>query len=243
MPVYDAVVAPESHPRAPRPPPGAYLDDAQTLWRFHAVGEEPSAADAIVCLGSYDPRVAVRCAQMLLADVAPIAVVTGGYGNWTRGRFDKPEAEVFAAVIESHGVARQRLIIEPRASNIGENIAFARLALHDREIRRAVFVTKPQTQRRVWATARKVWPAIELAVTAPALDLMSQAVDDAGLARLIEEMVGDVQRLMEYPVAGFQVAVEVPPEVLHAYRRLRDAGFDGHCLRTMSATTSGQPTA
>lgn len=216
---------------ARQPPPQAYLEDAKTLWGFHAVGQEPTAADAIVCLGSYDTRVAVRCAQMLQDDVAPIAVVTGGYGNWTREKFDQPEAEVFAAVIESHGVARQRLIIEPRASNIGENVAFARRALEDREIRRAVFVTKPQTQRRVWATARRQWPGIECAVTAPALDLMSQAVDDAGLIKLIDEMVGDVQRLMEYPAAGFQVAVEIPGGVLEAYGRLRATGFDGHCLR------------
>jgi uncharacterized SAM-binding protein YcdF (DUF218 family) len=222
----------EPDSRARRLPLTAYLDDAKTLWGFHAVGQEASVADVIVCLGSYDPRVAVRCAEMLRQDVAPIAVVTGGYGNWTRGKFDKPEAEVFAAVIESHGVARQRLIIEPRATNIGENVAFARLALRDREIRRALFVTKPQTQRRVWATARKQWPGIECAVTAPAIDLRSQAADDAGLTRLIEEMVGDIQRLMEYPAAGYQVAVEIPSAVLEAYGRLRDAGFDGHCLRS-----------
>jgi uncharacterized SAM-binding protein YcdF (DUF218 family) len=222
----------EPDSRARRLPLAAYLDDAQTLWGFHAVGQEASVADVIVCLGSYDPRVAVRCAEMLRQDVAPIAVITGGYGNWTRGKFDKPEAEVFAAVIESHGVARQRLIIEPRATNIGENVAFARLALRDRGIRRALFVTKPQTQRRVWATVGKQWSAIEYAVTAPAIDLESQAVDDAGLIRLIEEMVGDIQRLMEYPAAGFQVAVEIPAAVVAAYRRLRDSGFDGHCLRT-----------
>lgn len=208
-----------------------YLEDAKALWDFHAVGTEPQPADVIVCLGSYDPRVAIRCAQMLREDVAPIAVITGGYGNWTRGEFEQPEAEVFAAVIEEQGIGRERLILELRASNIGENIAFARSALAGREVRRAVFVTKPQTQRRVWATARKQWPQIELAVTAPAHDLMSQAIDEAGLRRLVEEMVGDVQRLMEYPAAGYQVVVEIPSPVLEAYRRLRDAGFDSHCLR------------
>lgn len=209
-----------------------YLEDAKTLWEFHAVGQEPRSADAIVCLGSYDPRVASRCAEMLRDEVAPIAVITGGYGNWTRGAFERPEAEVFAAVIENAGVERARLILEPRATNIGENIAFARRALDDREVRRAVFVTKPQTQLRVWATARKQWPEIELAVTAPANDLMTQAIDEAGLRRLVEEMVGDVQRLMEYPAAGYQVAVEIPPQVVEAYGRLRDGGFDGHCLRS-----------
>lgn len=209
-----------------------YLEDAKTLWEFHAVGQEPRSADVIVCLGSYDPRVAIRCAELLRDEVAPIAVITGGYGNWTRGAFERPEAEVFAAVIQKEGIDRDRLILEPRATNIGENVAFARLALGDRAVRRAIFVTKPQTQRRVWATVRKQWAEIEIAVTAPGHGLMSQAVDEAGLRRLVEEMVGDVQRLMDYPAAGYQVALEIPPQVLEAYGRLRDAGFDGHCLRS-----------
>jgi uncharacterized SAM-binding protein YcdF (DUF218 family) len=214
------------------------LADARILWDFHAVGQEVSAADVIVCLGSYDARVAVRCAELLRGDVAPVAVITGGYGNWTRGRFDQPEAAIFAAVIENHGIARARLILETKATNIGENVAFARLALRDRAIRRAILITKPQTQRRVWATARRQWPEVECTVTAPAADLLSQAVDEPGLTRLIEEMVGDVQRLMEYPAAGFQVAVEIPSQVLDAYRRLRGAGFDGHCLLTDGKMTS-----
>lgn len=208
----------------------ACLEDARTLWDFHAVGQEVSAADVIVCLGSYDLRVALRCARLLQDGVAPIAVVTGGYGNWTRETFDRPEAEVFAAAIESRGIAPQRLIIEPRATNIGENVVFARRALRERDVRRAVFVTKPQTQRRVWATVRRQWPQIECAVTAPRADLMAQAIDEEGLARLVAEMVGDVQRLIEYPAAGFQAPVEIPREVLDAYQRLRASGFDGHCL-------------
>ena len=228
---YDAQVKPEADSPVGRERLEACLEDAKILWDYHAVGQPIAAADVLVCLGSYDSRVAVRSAQLLRENVAPIAVVTGGYGNWTRGSLPRPEAEVFAAVIEQHGVARERLILETQATNIGENVACARRVLESRPVRRAVFVTKPQTQRRVWATVRKQWPAIECGVTAPALDLNSQAQDDAGLVRLIEELVGDLQRLQEYPAAGFQIPVEIPGAVLQAYGRLRAAGFEGHCLR------------
>ncbi len=66
IPVYHAPVTPEPDSRVRRLPFGACLEDARILWDFHAVGQEAScAADVIVCLGSYDLRVAVRCAQML----------------------------------------------------------------------------------------------------------------------------------------------------------------------------------
>jgi uncharacterized SAM-binding protein YcdF (DUF218 family) len=206
-----------------------FLADAKALWDFHIVYDEPLASDVIVCLGSYDLRVAVRCAQLLQAGTSTTAVITGGYGNWTRGKFEKPEADVFADVIEEQGVSKDRLIIESKATNIGQNVDFSRLALRDRAIRTVTFVTKPQTQRRVYATVRRRWPEIEFAVTAPQADLFSQAIDAVRLMGLIDEMVGDLQRMVEYPAAGFQVPVEIPNGVLDAYQRLRAAGFDRHC--------------
>jgi uncharacterized SAM-binding protein YcdF (DUF218 family) len=208
-----------------------FLADANTLWNFHIVYDEPPASDVIVCLGSYDLRVAVRCAELLKVGISTTAVITGGYGNWTRGKFEKPEADVFAEVIGEQGVSKDRLIIESQATNIGQNVEFSRLALRDRVIRTATFVTKPQTQRRVHATVRRRWPEIEFAVTAPQADLFSQAIDATGLMGLIDEMVGDLQRIVEYPAAGFQVPVAIPNGVLDAYQRLRAAGFDRHCRK------------
>jgi len=206
------------------------LRDAQLLWDFLVVYDDVGSYDAVVCLCSYDLRVADRCAQLLTQRMSAVAVVTGGYGNWTLGVFSEPEADVFAAAIQKHGVARERLLIERHATNIGENVLFARAQLGDSCGTRVVFVTKPQTQRRVQATVRKRWPEVNCAITAPQGSLLQQARDGQGLVGLVDEMVGDTQRLLRYPAAGFQVEIAIPPAVLDAYNRLRQAGFDKHCI-------------
>jgi uncharacterized SAM-binding protein YcdF (DUF218 family) len=156
--------------------------------------------------------------------------VTGGYGNWTKGVFKRPEAEIFAEIIVQSGISKDRLLLDLKAENIGDNVRNAK-ELAPLNARRILFITKPQTQRRVLATARKVWPNIVPLVTAPILSFEEQAKGAGGEENLINEMVGDVERLHTYPSKGFQEEIDIPPAVMDAYLSLRDRGFNKHCAR------------
>src|SRR3954468_8477838 len=90
---------------------------AEALWRFHAKSDAVERPDAIVCLGSYDLRVAHRAADLALAHKDAAVVVTGAYGNWRRGVFDATEAEVFGRVLAARGVPAGRVMLETRATN------------------------------------------------------------------------------------------------------------------------------
>lgn len=204
---------------------------AETLWAFHARSDEVGEPAAIVCLGSYDLRVADRAAELALAHPGARVVATGAHGNWTRGVFEATEAEVFGKVLAERGVPQDRLVLETRATNIGENIAFSRDILRFTDGEAVVFVTKPQTQMRVRATVPVHWRQIEARIAAPLLALDDYGQTDRGLAPVIEEMVGDLERMGAYPARGFQVPVEIPPQVLAAGAALKAAGFDGHGLK------------
>jgi len=205
--------------------------DAEALWTFHARSDEVGEPAAIVCLGSYDLRVAHRAADLAFAPRRARIVVTGAYGNWTRGVFAATEAEVFAGVLVERGVPEARIVLETKATNIGENLIFSREILGYEAGEAVAFVTKPQTQSRVRATARMRWPSVAAQVTAPDLTLDDYARPDAGLRPVIEEMVGDIERLRAYPALGYQAPVEIPLEVIGAYRALKAAGYDGHALK------------
>ncbi len=43
-------------------------------------------------------------------------------------------------------------------------------------------------------------------------------------------MVGDLERIREYPKLGFQVEQDIPEEVWQAFERLIEAGYDKHLL-------------
>jgi len=218
--------------------PLAVLAAAECLWNFHTMRSALRKADVIVVLGSYDLRVADHAAKLFRDGMSELVVATGGYGNWTRGKFQRPEGEIFADALVSSGVPSESVIIESKASNIRENIEFTRAVLDERRIGSATFVTKPQTQRRVFATVKVAWPEIDATVCAPNLTFAEQPTDRHNARDLINEMVGDLVRLKLYAERGWQIRQEIPPEVDEATRFLVEAGFTSHLPKPDQAATT-----
>ncbi|MEX6505225.1 YdcF family protein [Jiella sp. M17.18] len=209
------------------------LADAERLWNFHR-SVEPVAADArfdaVVGLGSYDEAVAHHAARLCLEGRAPVLLFTGRHGNWTAGRHETTEAERFRAVALADGVPAEAILIEPTATNIGENVSASDRLLIERGCRSALYVTKPQTQLRLHLTLRRIGRMPRFAVTAPARSL-DDALQRFGERQILNEMVGDLDRVLAYPEMGFQAEIAVPAAVLEAFERLKAKGFRDHLLR------------
>ena len=200
---------------------------AMTLWRYHCLYEPVVSADVIVGLGSYDLRVAEHCAALFHDGIAPRLVFSGAVGNWTAGRFEGSEARAFADRATTLGVPEAAITLEERSTNIGENVQRSAEVVGD-ERAKWVFVTKPQTQRRCRAAIDVYLAGATTCVTAPEHDFDAQPLPHHDLAALIDEMVGDMARIIEYPVLGYQSEQPVPDDVLAAYERLIGAGYTRH---------------
>jgi uncharacterized SAM-binding protein YcdF (DUF218 family) len=210
---------------------------AQVLWDYHRLGHTLSAADAIMVLGSHDTRVAERGAELFLQGMAPLLIFSGGLGAITRQLLTTPEAEIFAAIAERAGVPRDRMLVEPRSTNTGENVRFTKQLLAERglDLRRFILVQKPYMERRTFATFKKVWPEPEIVVTSPQVTmdeyLRGYSNDSLSPADTVSIMVGDLQRIRVYAERGFQVAQEVPEEVWSAFEELVGLGFNERLVR------------
>ena len=44
-------------------------------------------------------------------------------------------------------------------------------------------------------------------------------------------MVGDLQRIREYPAKGFQIPQDIPDDVWSAFEELVSAGYDKYLIR------------
>jgi len=203
---------------------------ARTLWHFHAVSDPVAPADVIIGLGSYDLRVARRCAALYHAGMAERIIFSGAHGNWTEGLFAGSEAAAFAAEAIREGVPQTAVTLEEAATNIGDNIRFSARFMPN--AKRIILVTKPQTQMRARATARKQWPAVFAMVTAPETAFEDQPLPHHDKRALICEMVGDVARMEDYAQRGFQAQVDVPQPVRAACDLLIAAGFTDHLPST-----------
>jgi uncharacterized SAM-binding protein YcdF (DUF218 family) len=206
---------------------------ARTLANYHLLHHTLEPADCILVLGSNDPRVAERGAELFLQGWAPWILFSGNIGALTAGMYGKPEAEYFADIAMHMGVPAQCILIENQATNTGENIRYSRALLENRRIHidRVILVQKPYMERRAYATFKRFWPDKKVIVTSPQIPYESYALPHLDKTQVIHIMVGDLQRIKLYPQLGFQIEQEIPGEVWSAYEQLVEMGYTGHLVK------------
>ena len=200
---------------------------ARILWDYHHMNNTLEKADCILVLGSHDTRVAERGAELFLEGWAPLLIFSGGLGRLTDGVWTETEAEKFSAIAIDKGVPAQAILIENRSTNTGENIVFTQALLKEKNLipESFILVQKPYMERRSFATFRKHSPDKKLFVTSPQIPFEQYPTKDIPLERVINIMVGDMQRIKVYPEKGFQVYQEIPSYVWNAYEQLLKMGF------------------
>jgi uncharacterized SAM-binding protein YcdF (DUF218 family) len=205
------------------------LQHARVLWDFLGAGRTHKRCELIVVCGSYDLRVCDYACELLSKGIAEHLLFTGHTGNWTKHLWDRSEADIFAQRAMALGVRPDQFTLESRATNFAENIAFAKALFPD--VRRATFLTKPNSIRRVALTLPVQWPEVEAWVDAPSFSFPDEISNLIGVLGVIDEMVGDVHRIMVYPSLGFQAPQVIPEAVEAAWRYLIEQGFDHHLIK------------
>ena len=209
---------------------------AEVVWSYHQLNHPLAHADAVLVLCSHDTAVAERGAQVFLEGWAPLLIFSGGLGAITKTLWSTPEADRFAAIAVDMGVPRERILLENRSTNTGENVAFTKRMLAERRLdpQSFIVVQKPYMERRSFATFRKVWPDKQVIVTSPRVsfdDYLSRYTHEAlSPDDVISIMVGDLQRVKIYPEKGFQIPQEIPDDVWNAFEGLVAAGYDRHLI-------------
>ena len=207
--------------------PTAVRSDVEILWDYHDMHHEIRPTDVGIGLGSHDLGVATYTAELYHQGMFPRIVFTGANAPTTIERFPRGEAVHYAEHATELGVPADAILIEPNATNTGQNIEFTRklLADHSIAISSAVLISRPYQQRRAYATAKKLWPEIEIICASRPLPLDEYVADIGDADRVINMLVGDTQRIMIYPDQGFAIFQEMPAYVEAAYQRLIQARF------------------
>lgn len=210
---------------------------AQVIWEYLKLDQKLEKADLIFVLGSHDTRVADRAAEVFKEGLAPIIVITGGYGKLTKEIWNQTEAQKFRDILIQKGVFENAIYLEEESTNTGENIAYTKKLLRKNNIKAnsLILVTKPYKERRDYATMKKQWSEMDFQVTSPNLSYAEyfNAYPMFGLSRddMIALMVGDLQRIKVYPRKGFQIKQDIPGEVWNAFEQLVKLGYDKYLVK------------
>ncbi len=202
------------------------------LWDFHHVGHTLAPCDLIFVLGSNDARVAEYAAELYHRGLAPYIVFSGGAGRFTQG-WQLTEAEIFAKAAQTKGVPSEAILLENKATNTGENIRFSRQIIREAgkpEPSRILALQKPYMERRTLATLEAQWPGPTFLVSSPALSFDAYLTETLTRPFVINAMMGDFQRIIEYPKQGFSTPQHITSEALEAFRYLTQSGYTTQLL-------------
>ncbi len=207
-------------------------NDAALIWGYHQVGHDVRSCEVAIGLGSHDLGVAAYAAELYRADLFPMVVFSGATSPTTRERFPRGEAVHYREHAVELGVPPEAILVEPEATNTGANITLSRRVLADAGLqpKSAMVICKPYMQRRAFATAGKVWPELEVVCASAPLTLQDYVTNIGDEKLVIDMLVGDLQRVMEYPKLGFSLEQDVPLAVERAYSRLISRGFTSRLI-------------
>jgi hypothetical protein len=208
---------------------------ARVIWDYLHVGHQPVPGDVILAFGTNDLRVAEFAADLYHRGFGGMLVCSGGVahaGDLLATGWERPEAEMFAEVAVASGVPGDRILLEDRSINTAQNVRFTRALLSERGVdpARMVLACKPFMQRRVWATMAVEWPEMPATVASPAMTLDEYFTADLTPERILNIMMGDLQRVWVYGRKGWSAPQPLPREVEDAYRELKARGFTRHLL-------------
>lgn len=158
---------------------------------------------------------------------------TGAYKDF----IGSTEADVFADIAIKHGVPADRILIENKSQNTGQNYEFTQKLLSEKGLeapRVVIAVQKQFMERRTYATGKIWWPDVEIIVTSPPMEMKDYPASNPAVnegEHWVHAMVGDLQRIKEYPAKGFQIEQEISSDVWEAYELLVEAGYTNSLIK------------
>ena len=186
----------------------------------------------MLVLGSSDLSVANYASEYWFENLAGYIVVSGGFGKLTKEMWAVSEVRKFSQILIANGVPEEKIILEEKATNTGDNIVNTKRVITDLGLpaHSGILITKPYMKRRAFNTAAKQWKEVAWSVAAEAVSFGDYFRKQDDPKNFISIMVGDLQRIKVYAEYGFQVRDEVPQDVWRSFEALVRSGYDRYVI-------------
>lgn len=130
----------------------------------------------------------------------------------TAARFPRGEAAHYREHAMALGVPADAILVDSLATNTGQNIELSRelLSKAGSQPRSLLLISKPYMQRRAYATCRQRWAEVDPVCASEPLEFEDYMASIGDAMLVLDMLVGDLQRVVEYPKRGFAIKQEVP---------------------------------
>lgn len=205
----------------------------KTIWDYFVLDMPITKSDIIIGCGCKNLKISIKCSELLKEQYAENILFTGGLGKITNQVFKMSEAEIFRDIAIENGVLPEKIFIENKSTNTGDNFRFSLNVIKENNLKydKILIVHNNLSQRRTLATAKAIIPDKTLAITSPKLTFEEfidslKLMDEQTIYNIICVAVGDIQRMVIFPQFGWMVEEEIPENVIEAYMRLKYIGYN-----------------
>ena len=212
--------------------------DLSILWNYLCLNTKPKKSECIIGLGSILTLVPEKCAELYKQGLGKYIVFSGNCGKGTQGIITKTEAERFSDIAIREEVPKDRILIEPQATNTYENYKYTKKLLIDNHLTPNSFliVGKPYQERRALAIADIELANKEVTIASynMKLDHYLEYVKSDKLMKVedvMNEMVGEISLIAMAPLYGLQSKQQIPDEVMQSYHNLIALGYDKYVYK------------
>lgn len=208
----------------------------EILWEYLLFSHKLEKADAIIGFGSNDLGVAEKSVQLFKNGFSDKIIFSGGIGKGTKD-WMKSEADCFKDIAIKSGVDKDVIYVENKSKNSGENIAFTKELIKQKglNVKSAIIVHQPNMGRRIYATLKKQWPELKIMIADRDISLNKYLNDMhknfVPEKEVINNIVGDFQRISKYAELGYQIPMGIPEDVNSAYIKLVNLGYDEYIIK------------
>lgn len=208
---------------------------ANILWEFMSQQDALGTPKTIFVFGSTDLIVAAFAASLYF-HLKPTAIVCSGgiahQGDLLSTNWAVSEARMMADVLKAFDVPENIIHLDEKATNTGENFNFSVTLAGQKELNlsNVLVVHKPYMTLRTRLTGRAQCSELEFRIAGPRFSFDHYAKMFMPRDRLLNIMVGDFQRIVEYQKNGFSAPCVIPADVNDAFQTLVEAGYVKHLL-------------
>lgn len=201
--------------------------EAKKLWDFFKSFRNDIKTDVVIVCCSYDLRICDYGCDYYIKNMAKKIIFSGNLGNWTRDIWSEPEAIIFKKRALELGIPESRIVIEDKATNLGENIHLSKKYITPKD--HITYISKPNTLLRLLLTA-PLYINNRFSVSGPNYNFPEDVSTIIGIDGVINEMVGDLDRIIKYPLKGFQRPYTLPVPIYKSWEHLKNIGYTKHLL-------------
>lgn len=210
----------------------ASLENANKIFEFLYLRDlTKPTADIIIGFGHFDMRIPRLCGKLHREGYCEKILFTGGRGAGTADLKDAEGVEFERELRRIYpDLPAKNIIVESESANTAENILLSESILKSsnpdfcfsKGISKAIAVTCPYRQKRVFLCMEKLFPHIAVFNRPPdttfefELELYQSKNEDFVLL-----LMGEIERIKTYPDRGFIAPAMIPEVVDLAYRELQ----------------------